>query len=437
MTGGQSKRTGKGLTAALVRSPLAPGKYHDGGGLGLYLRVDANGGRFWIQRTMVQGKRRELGLGSPPVTTLAVARDKAIANKRLVRDGGDPLAAKREATETLTFADAMGRYLEAKLAEFENAKHRQQWVSTLETYAVPVIGSKPVNAIQMQDVLRTLEPIWNAKNVTATRLRARIEMVLSWATVAGYRTGDNPARWQGNLSEMLAKPGKVTKVEHKPALSLADAPRWWRDLERRPGMASRALQFACLTVARSGDVRGMEWGEVDMDAALWTVPAERMKMRHEHRVPLTAEAMAMLQALPQLDGGALVFPAPQGGIMADKELSKVMQRIQRAEVKRLVEADATAGRAPSSEPRGYIDARTKRPAVPHGLRSTFRDWAAEQGYDRDLAEMALAHNVGSKVERAYRRTDLVERRRAMLASWGRFLRGESTGQVVDMRGART
>jgi integrase len=433
MTGGHAKRTGKGLTAALVRSPLASGKYHDGGGLGLYLRVDPNGGRFWVQRITVMGKRRELGLGSPPVTTLAAARDKAIANKRLVRDGGDPLAAKREAVEMLTFADAMGRYLETKLAEFENAKHRQQWVSTLEAYAVPIIGSKPVNAIEMHDVLRVLEPIWNTKNVTAMRLRGRIEMVLSWATVAGYRTGDNPARWQGNLSEMLTKPGKVTKVEHKPALSLADAPRWWRDLERRATMAARALQFVCLTAARSSDVRGMVWSEVDMNSALWTVPAERMKMRHEHRVPLTAEALAMLKALPRLDGNSLVFAAPQGGVLADKEISEVMKRMQRAEVKRLLQADLAAGREPSLEPCGYIDARTKRPAVPHGLRSTFRDWAAEQGYDRDLAEMALAHNVGSQVERAYRRTDLVERRRAMLDSWGCFLRGETGEKVVQMR----
>ena len=401
--------------------------------MGLYLRVEPNGSRFWVQRITIQGKRRELGLGSPPLTTLAEARDKATENKRLVRDGGDPLAAKRKVLETLTFADAVDRYLETKLAEFENAKHRKQWVSTLDTYAAPVIGSKSVDAIEMRDVLRVLEPIWIEKTETASRLRGRIEAVLSWATVAGYRAGDNPARWKGNLSEMLTKPSKVAKVERRPALALADAPRWRHDLRQLDGMAARALEFIALTAGRSEDIRGMTWSEVDLDAALWIVPAERMKARKEHRVPLTVEAVALLRSLPRLQQGATVFFAPLGGALSDRDVSQIMRQIHEAEVRRLAELDAAAGRDVPNEPRGYLDPRSKRPAVPHGLRSTFRDWAAEQGVDRELAEMALAHNVGSDVERAYRRTDMIERRRAMLDSWGRFLRGEASQNVVQMR----
>jgi integrase len=438
MAQGKTRRASKTLTAALIRSELAPGKYHDGGGLGLYLRVEKNGARFWIQRLTIEGKRHELGLGAPPATSLAEVRERASGNKQLVRSGGSPLAEKRralEARETMTFAEAVEKYLEGKLAEFRNEKHRKQWRATLDTYARPLIGSKSVADIEMRDVLRVLEPIWAVKTETAIRLRGRIEAVLSWATVAGHRAGDNPARWKGNLSEMLAKPSKVATIENMPAVALGDAPRWWRDLAGRDGMGARALQFLTMAAARSGEVRGMTWDEVDLDVAMWRVPAERMKMRKEHRVPLTAEAVVLLRALPTMHGSPFVFFAERGGQMSDMTLSAVMRRMQESEIKRLKKVDAAAGRETSTEPRGYIDPRNKRPAVPHGLRSTFSDWAAEQGFDHTLAEMALAHVVGSEVERAYRRTDLVERRRAMLASWGRFLRGESTGQVVDMRGA--
>jgi integrase len=436
MAQGETRRAGKTLTAALIRSELAPGKYHDGGGLGLYLRVEKNGARFWIQRLTIEGKRHELGLGAPPATSLAEVRERAAENKQLVRGGGNPLADKRkalDARETMTFAEAVEKYLEGKLAEFRNEKHRKQWRATLDTYARPLIGSKSVADIEMRDVLRVLEPIWAEKTETATRLRGRIEAVLSWATVAGHRAGDNPARWKGNLAEMLAKPSKVAKTGNWPAVALGDAPRWWRDLAGRDGMGARALQFLTMAAARSGEVRGMTWDEVDLDAAMWTVPAERMKMRKEHRVPLTAEAVALLRALPTMQGSPFVFFAERGGQMSDMTLSAVMRRMQEAELKRLAKADAAAGRETSTEPRGYIDPRSKRPAVPHGIRSTFSDWAAEQGFDRTLSEMALAHVVGSEVERAYRRTDLVERRRAMLASWGRFLRGEASANVVPMR----
>lgn len=418
------ERKSKKLSAALLKTDLATGKHHDGGNLGLYLRVEPNGKRFWVQRITVNRKRTEIGLGSYPMIPLADARAKAMANKRLAYDGGDPLAAKREARvaakEALTFSQAMEAYLAKKETEFSNDKHRKQWRATLDTYAVPVIGAKAVRDVTVQHILRVLEPIWDTKTETASRLRGRIEAVLSWATVAGHRAGDNPARWGGNLAELLAKPGKVAKKENQPALALSDLPRWWGDLAKRDGMAARSLQFLTLCAARSGEVRGMVWDEVEFGAAdganranrvaLWTIPASRMKMKREHRVPLTAEAVAILQSLPRLDGCPYVFFAPSGGMLSDMSLSAVMRRMQESEVK--------AGRV------GYLDPLNKRPAVPHGLRSTFRDWAAEQGIDHDLAEMALAHHVGSEVERAYKRTDMLERRRAVLENWGRFARGE-------------
>ena len=443
------RRADKALTAVFVKGSLGPGKYHDGGGLGLYLRVEANGARFWVQRITFGGKRSELGLGSPPIVTLAMARDKATENKRMVRSGGDPLAAKRKTVAALTFDKAVERYLAGKLDGFRNDKHRKQWRATLNTYAKPIIGAKAIDGIGTQDVLRVLHPIWAEKTETASRLRGRIEAVLSWATVAGHRTGDNPARWKGNLAELLPKPSKVADVENHPALPLVDLPRWWRDLEGRGGMAAQALQFTVVTCARSGEVRGMTWGEVDLGpdtpattatiattGAVWTIPAGRMKAGREHRVPLTMEAVKLLKALPRMKGTDLVFFAPQGGMLSDMTISAVMRRMQEAELKRLTVADKEAGQEAPTGPRGYVDARSGRAAVPHGLRSTFRDWCAEQGIDRDMAEMALAHSVGTEVERAYRRTDMIERRRGLMEAWGRTVRGEGTGgKVVQLKGA--
>lgn len=421
----------KALSARFVETVTKPGKYFDGHGL--FLRVAPNGARQWVQRITIHGKRCELGLGSPPVVALATARRLAIENRGKAMLGGDPLAEKRDARGGLTFADAVDKYLGSKLDEFRNEKHRKQWCSTLDTYAVPVLGRKQVADIAVQDVLRVLEPIWQDRTETATRVRGRIENVLSWATVAGYRKGDNPARWKGNLSEILPKPSKVAKAENQPALALGDAADWWADLARREGMAAKALQFLGLTAARSGEVRGMTWDEVHIQprdktdktdktpaTGVWTVPASRMKNGREHRVPLTSEVVALLESLPRMDGSTNVFFAPRGGALSDMSLSAVMRRMQETAIK--------DGRA------GYLDPRSKRPAVPHGLRSTFRQWAAERGYPRDMAEMALAHWIGSEVERAYQRADMLDRRRAMMADWGAFLNGEvvQTDNVVKL-----
>lgn len=391
-----------------VRNVKEPGKYHDGAGAGLFLRVDKTGGKFWVQRITFGGKRHELGIGSPPTVTLAMARDKAIDNKRIVRAGGDPLQEKRQSRVAATsFADVVDEYLKAKMGEFRSEKHRKQWRSTLDSYALPAIGTLSVANIDVSDVLRVLEPIWTTKTETASRLRQRMEAVFSWAIASELRERDNPARWKGNLSEMLPKPGKVKQAKHFAALSLKDAPDWWQALSKRDGMAARALQFICLTAARSGEVRGMTWDEVDLDATLWIIPAARMKAGREHREPLTAGATKLLKGLPRLARSPYVFFAPQGGMLSDMSISAVMRRMQEAEEK--------AGRP------GWLDAQSARPAVPHGLRSTFRDWAAESGEDHTLAELALAHTVGSAVERAYRRSDMLDRRRQMMRRWEEFL----------------
>ena len=445
------KRESKKLSAAKLNTVLEPGRYHDGGNLGLYLRVEPNGSRFWIQRITIKGKltktgkpgRAEMGLGSYPLITLADARAKATVNKRMAMEGGDPLDAKRKAREAMTFAQAVEHYLTAKLAEFRNEKHKKQWRATLDTYASEVLGPMLLPTIETRHVLRVLQPIWAEKTETASRLRGRIEAILSWATVAGHRTGDNPARWKGNLAKLLPKPGKVADAGNHPALSLSDLPRWWRELEGRDGMAAQALQFAVMTCARSGEVRGMTWAEVDFgrdtpatiattatNGAIWTIPASRMKAEREHRVPLTAEAAALLKALPRMKGSGFVFFAPQGGMLSDMTISAVMRRMQEADLKRLAVADKAARREAPTGPRGFVDARSGRPAVPHGLRSTFRDWAAKQGIERDLAEMALAHVVGTEVERAYRRTDMIERRRGLLEAWGKAVRGEALGANI-------
>jgi integrase len=421
------RRKSKTLTAAKVNGNLEPGKYHDGGGTGLFLRVENNGSRRWLQRITINGKRREIGLGSPPNISLADARELASKNKRLIKDGLDPLTEKRNSKKSLTFAEAVDLYLEVKLDEFRNEKHRNQWRSTLNAYAKPKMGSLPISEIYVQDVLQILKPIWSSKTVTASRLRGRIESVLSWATVSGYREGDNPARWRGNLSELLPNPNKISETQKYPALQLKDAQRWWLDLLQRDGMGAKALQFIMLNASRSGEVRGMTWDELNIDpekrnseadtckiatVAIWVIPARRMKANKEHRVALTSASVSLLRSLPRMKNCPLVFPSKKGNQLSDMTISATMRRMHAADIKH-------GGK-------GYIDPQIKRPAVPHALRSTFRDWAAEKSYGRDIAELQLAHTIGSSSMRAYYRTDRVEQRREMMEAWGRFLRGENT-----------
>jgi integrase len=396
-----------------------------GGVAGLYLQLTPKGGRTWILRMQVGGRRRDIGLGGYPTVTLALARDKAREARDKVERGVDPVeerkAAKAKLIEArrkgMLFGEAVNKALATKLDAFRNEKHRSQWRSTLDKYAMPEIGALPVGDIDTAAVLRCLQPIWATKTETATRLRGRIEAVLSWATVAGHRTGDNPARWAGNLKELLPAASKVAKESNHPALQLDDAPAWLADLRERGGFPARALEFLALTAARSGEVRGARWDEIDLDRALWIVPAHRMKMQREHRVPLTAEAVTLLKALPRLDGSPLVFPGVRGGQLSDMALSMLMKRQHMVAI-------AAGGT-------GYLDRVSKRPPVPHGLRSTFRDWVAERTqYPGDMAEVALAHRIGSTVEAAYRRGDMIEKRRRMMADWAAFLAGQALGGNV-------
>lgn len=390
-----------------------------GGVSGLMLQLLPGGGRTWLLRTIVGAKRRHVGLGGYPEIGLAAARERAREAKELIRQGIDPVEHRKAVKSALVaaqrrgllFRDAVDRYAEDKLGELANDKQRGRWRSAMTTYTDDVVGNMLVQDIAVQDVLRCVQPIWATKTETARKLRARMEAVLAWATVAGHRTGDNPARWKGNLDALLPKPGKVADVEHQPALSIADAPKWFAALRERGGMGARALEFLTLTAARSGEVRGATFDEINMHTRMWTIPAARMKARSEHRVPLSDAAVVLLEALPRMADNPLVFPAVRGGQLSDMTLSKAMKDMHRREI--------TAGRT------GWLDARNGRPAVPHGLRSTFRDWAAEETeYPREMAEIALAHSVGSEVERAYRRSDMVERRRAMMTDWAKHLGGE-------------
>jgi integrase len=399
-----------------------------GGVTGLQLQITPTGAKSWILRTMIGGKRRKIGLGSYPTVPLAAARERAREARQKIDEGIDPAeerraarAALRAAQNRITFADAVAETAKRKDAELKTEKARRLWRSSLEIHAIPTLGDMPVDEITRQDVLRALAPIWETTNFTASKVRGRIEAVLAWAEVAGHRTGPNPAAWKNGLDQLLPKPSRVQKKAHYPALALADAPRWWADLTGRSGMATAALRFVALTAARSGEARGATWAEIDLDAGLWVIPASRMKMGREHRVPLPAEAVALLRDLPRMAGTDLVFPAARGGMLSDMALSATMRRMHDAEVK--------AGRP------GYLDPASGRPAVVHGLRSTFRQWTAEQGFDRDMAELQLAHLVGSDVERSYQRSDMLDRRRTMMAQWAGFLAGEERGQVVPIRGA--
>lgn len=402
-----------------------------GGVPGLHLQVSPNAGRSWVLRAMVGKKRRDIGLGGFPGVTLSQARDKAREARDKIERGLDPVEERKAAKAALvvaqrrglTFADAVDKALAAKLDAFKNAKHRQQWENTLAAYATPELGKMLVQDITTQDILRVLKPLWMKKTETASRLRGRIETVLSWATVAGHRTGDNPAHWAGNLKELLPPPSKVANEVNHPALALEDAPRWFAALQARDGFGARALEFAALTATRSQEVRGALWDEIDLKAAVWIIPGARMKMGKEHRVPLSARAVKMLEALPKLEGNPLVFPAARGGKLSDMTLSATMKRMHEAEV-------AQGGT-------GFLDRTSNRPAVPHGLRSTFRDWVGEKtAFPGDMAEVALAHKISNAVEASYRRGDMIDKRRRMMGQWAQFLNGTDSGGAVIKLGNR-
>ena len=382
-----------------------------GGVAGLYLCVSPSGSRSWIARVNVDGKRREMGLGSFPDVSLSIAREKARAARSDTTMGIDPVAHRKEARSARqalkatqkTFADCAKAYIEAHSDSWRNAKHRAQWPATFETYVYPTMGTVLVGEVTQAHVMAVLLPIWKTKTQTATRLRGRIEQVLAWATAAGFRQGENCARWTGLLDQLLPAPGKVSKPKHHPAVRVDDMPAFIKALRQHDGLSPKALEFAVLTAARSGEVRGANWAEIDLEAAVWTVPPERMKAGKEHRVPLNTQAIKLLEAMPRIEGTELVFPAPRGGQLSDMALTALTRRMNFRD---------DAGRV----------------CVPHGFRSSFRDWVFERtDYPRDLAEAALAHALENKVEAAYRRGDALERRRAMMQAWANYCEGVANG----------
>ncbi|MDP9907945.1 integrase [Variovorax boronicumulans] len=401
-------------TALEVGRLKAPGVYAVGGVAGLYLQVVESGARTWLLRATMGGKRRDMGLGGFPDVTLAQAREKARAARRRLEEGVDPIEERRQARSALaaaraaskTFEDCVEGFMKAKESEWRNPKHRQQWQNTLDTYAGPVMGQLLVGDVALAHVLKVLEPIWHEKTETATRVRGRIEQVLDWAKVRGYRKGDNPARWKGHLDQLLAKPRKISKVEHHAAVPVDAVGAFLVDLRSMDGMGARALEFAILTAARSGEVRGALWSEFDFAEKVWTVPGERMKGKVEHRVPLSKQAIELLETLPRFEKVEVVFPGVKGQVLSDMTLSAVMRRMK-------------------------VD------AVPHGFRSTFRDWAAERtNFPRDLAEMALAHVIESKVEAAYRRGDMLAKRLKMMQAWADYCDAiPKAGNVVPIKSA--
>lgn len=390
-------RKAKELSALEIGRLVKPGLHFVGGVAGLALQVTALGARSWILRVMIGGKRREMGLGGFPDVTLAGAKESARAARVKIKEGIDPIEdakSKRSALFALrasstTFSEAASAYIAVMEAEWTNDKHASQWLNTLTTYAYPVIGNIFVRDIDQSHIVKVLEPIWLTKTETATRLRGRIENILDWARVRGYRSGENPARWRGHLDMLLPTPGKVQKVEHHPALPFDELGGFMVMLRQQEGMGARALEFAVLTAARSGEVRGATWAELDLDDATWTIPADRMKAKREHRVALNDEAVSLIKSLSH--SGDLVFPNKKNEKLSDMTLTAVLRRMGRG--------DITA----------------------HGFRSTFRDWCSERtNYPRDVAEMALAHTIGDKVEAAYRRGDLFEKRRRLMRDWGKF-----------------
>ncbi|MDL0433709.1 tyrosine-type recombinase/integrase [Marinobacter sp. TBZ242] len=377
-----------------------PGKHEDGGGLRLV--VSGGGAKKWVLRFTLKGKRREMGLGSFPDTGLADARRKAEHYRRLAKDGADPIQARdaeQQETSTPTFTSCAARYIQSHRRSWRNAKHARQWVSTLKAYARPVIGNMPVDEIDTQDIVSILNPIWISKTETAKRVQGRIENVLDYAAAHKYRDESNPARWRGHLDKLLAKPSRVKKVSHHPAMPYDEVAAFMADLKGYTSISSKALQFLILTATRTSEVLRTEWQEIDLENATWTIPAERMKARREHRVPLPTQAVSLLSDLPRLQGNPYVFPGARlGRPLSNMAMLQLMRGM------------------------GYGVGGERGDYVPHGFRSSFRDWSGEvSSYPRDVAEMALAHTIENKVEAAYRRGDLFEKRRAMMQEWADYI----------------
>jgi integrase len=397
------------LSAVAVANARAPGLYGDGGGL--YLQVTATGTKSWLFRYKVAGRGRYMGLGSLAIVSLAEARAAAGECRRLRLQGTDPIdrrnamraAACLDAAKAMTFDECRDAYVAAHKASWRNAKHQAQWVSTLDTYAGPVLGKLPVQSIDVALVMKVLEPIWSTKPETASRLRGRIERILDWARARGFRSGENPAHWRGHLDHLLPARSKVRNIRHHAALPFDDIAVFMTDLREMDGIAARALEFVILTAARTGEALGAAWNEIDFRTSTWTIPAHRMKGYREHRVPLSDDAIRVLEQMQAMRSGEFVFPGHRlGKPLSNMALLMMLRRMGRGDV------------------------------TTHGFRSSFRTWAAERtGFPREVVEAALAHVVGNKVEAAYQRGDLFDKRCQLMDAWARYCAAPaSTGDTV-------
>ncbi len=372
-----------------------PGYYADGGGL--WLRVTPTKTRSWIFRYARAGKTHDIGLGAYLNVSLELARTKAADLRAALGRGDDPMAlrvaAKAEAATRMTFKQCAEKYIEANRAGWKNAKHGDQWASTLENYAYPVIGQLDVAHVDTAHILKILEPIWGTKNETASRLRGRVERVLAWATTRKLRKGDNPAKWTHHLDTILPPPSKVRKAGHHEALPYQEANAFIQALKGEAGVSPKALEFTILTVARTNEVIGATWSEIDMQQAVWTIPAERMKAKKEHRIPLTSRAVEILKEMEGLREGDFVFPGWKAKAgLSNMAMLKLLKRIGRDDL------------------------------TVHGFRSTFRDWAGETtSHPREVIEHAMAHQLKDKAEAAYARGTLFDKRRALMADWDEYL----------------
>ena len=376
-----------------------PGHYGDGLGLWLQISRGKHGvNRSWVFRyTAANGKTREMGLGGTHTISLARARELARECRELRLRGVDPIEHRKAqrtaqaaaAKRTITFDEAARAFLAAKRGEWRSHKHAQIWPATIAKYVSPVIGKLPVDAIDTPLVMKVLQPLWDRIPESASRLRGRIESVLDWASVSGFRHGENPARWRGHLEHLLATPRKLKPKQHMSAMPYTDVPAFMARLRAEQSTSARALEFLTLTAARAGEVRGAVWSEIDVDRGVWEIPDERMKAGKAHRVPLPSRCLDILRAMPRQ--GKFIFPGRAGGMMADSNLAYLLRKL------------------------GYGHFTI------HGFRSSFRTWAAEQtSFPHEIAELALAHTVGDAVVRAYKRTDLFDRRRKLMDAWAAF-----------------
>ena len=397
------------LNARLVQTLKKPGRHSDGGGL--FLVVSKTGAKSWVFMSWAGKRQIEHGLGGLASVSLAMARERAAECRRHVAEGRNPIEARRAKADIPTFGELAETVIASLESGWRNEKHRAQWRSTLTTYAAP-LAQKRVDAITTEDVLRVLKPIWTAKAETASRLRGRIEKILDAAKAKGHRTGENPARWRGHLDHLLPRRQKLQRGHHA-AMPWPDVPAFIARLRASPSISHLALEFVILTASRTGEVMrsvrdgvvmGARWDEIDRKSRVWTVPAVRMKMAREHRVPLTNRMLAILDEAEKVRSGPFIFPNARGNEpLSEMALEMLMRR---------------------------LDAK---PATVHGFRSAFRDWAGEEtNFPRELAEQALAHQVGDPVELAYRRGDALERRRALMEAWSAFCEPRSSANVVPM-----